>query len=235
MRKIKSKKKKLHVGCGLTTPDSWLNLDGSWNARLAKHPFLKKIVKKLKLVPSSQIEIPWSSNIFIYNIKKPLPFDDNSFSAVYASHLLEHLYLKKAQDFLKECFRVVKFGGIVRMMVPDLEEFTRKYIKNKNSESDNELAGNNFMHGLNLRNQSSPKGNLLYKIYALATDFNSHKWMYDKESLIHYFKEAGFFEVKKMDHHQSRISDIEEVETREGLCVEGIKLERIISRKNNKL
>ena len=28
--------KKLHIGCGPFTPSGWVNLDGSWNAKLAK-------------------------------------------------------------------------------------------------------------------------------------------------------------------------------------------------------
>ena len=37
-----STSKLLHLGCGLTAPAEWLNVDGSWNAWLAQRPLLKK-------------------------------------------------------------------------------------------------------------------------------------------------------------------------------------------------
>lgn len=215
---MKNKKDKLHIGCGLITPDSWLNLDGSWNAKIAKHSIIKKILKIMHLVPESQLNIDWSSEIFIYNIQKPLPFKDDSFETVYASHLLEHLYLKNTREFLSECFRVIKPGGILRIMVPNLRKLCENYMDDKNI-----LAGDKFIDSLNMVEKSEQKKGLFYKVYGLLTNFHSHKWMYDGKSLSFYFHEAGFSEIKEMNRHNSRIKNIEEVEKRDGLCVEGIK------------
>jgi predicted SAM-dependent methyltransferase len=33
---------RLNLGCGLLTSPGWVNVDGSWNARLAKHPALRR-------------------------------------------------------------------------------------------------------------------------------------------------------------------------------------------------
>jgi predicted SAM-dependent methyltransferase len=61
------------------------------------------------------------------NIKKPLVFEDNSFDVIYLSHLLEHLNREEGEGLLKECYRVSKPGGIVRVVVPDLEEIVEEY------------------------------------------------------------------------------------------------------------
>ncbi len=57
-----------------------------------------------------------------------LPFDDCAFDAVYHSHLLEHLPKRKAPFFMQECFRVLKPGGILRVVVPDLEKISHLYL-----------------------------------------------------------------------------------------------------------
>lgn len=210
---------KLHLGCGLNTPEGWLNVDGSWNARLAKHPFLKKILRRLKLLPQSQLEIKWNPDIFIHDLKKPLPFENDSFGAVYASHVLEHLYLSQARNLLKECFRVLKPGGILRIMVPDLEKIADDYVKSKDN-----LAASKMMEELNFINPNSVSGGFFYRIYSRLKDFLSHKWMYDAKSLVFYFNEAGFADAQKMQLKKSGIENIEKIELNGGLCVEGTKI-----------
>ena len=66
-------KKRLHLGCGLITPDGWINMDGSWNAWMAKYPFIRKFIEVFKFVPTSQTSIDWNREIFIDDIRKPLP------------------------------------------------------------------------------------------------------------------------------------------------------------------
>lgn len=63
------------------------------------------------------------------NLNEGVPFPDNSFDVVYHSHLLEHFPKLDAPKFLKECFRVLRSGGVVRVVVPDLEVIARKYLE----------------------------------------------------------------------------------------------------------
>lgn len=63
-----------------------------------------------------------------HNLSHGIPFADNSFDAVYHSHLLEHFPKRYAPVFLQECFRVLKPDGIIRVVVPDLEQIARLYL-----------------------------------------------------------------------------------------------------------
>jgi SAM-dependent methyltransferase len=66
----------------------------------------------------------------VHDLQKPLPFEDESFNAVYHSHVLEHLPRERALPFLKECYRVLKRKeGILRVAVPDLERQAMAYLE----------------------------------------------------------------------------------------------------------
>ena len=47
-----------------------------------------------------------------------LPFEDDSFDVVYASHVLEHFYIEKQIDILLECSRILKKGGKILFYMP---------------------------------------------------------------------------------------------------------------------
>lgn len=51
---------------------------------------------------------------------RELPFDDEAFSLVLSSHTLEHVSYEDCRKALKEQCRVVKVGGIVGAIVPDI-------------------------------------------------------------------------------------------------------------------
>lgn len=226
--------KRLHLGCGLNTPEGWIHLDASWNAWLAKYPILRKSLKAIHLLPADQKDIPWKSGILIHDVRKPLPFQDNTFNAIYASHLLEHLYLEEAKGLLKECFRVLLPTGVLRMVVPDLRSIILEYVGDKpfgklSNDTETINRADRLNKRLLLRGPEPKSGNLFYKIYTLLKDFHSHKWMYDAESLTFYFKQAGYVDVQEMQFLQSRIEGIEKIEkgesilNGEGICVEGSK------------
>jgi SAM-dependent methyltransferase len=66
-----------------------------------------------------------------------LPLADGSADFVYSSHMLEHLPPSDVPAFLAECRRVLRPGGVVRIVVPDLEGIARQYLK----ELDSAVAG----------------------------------------------------------------------------------------------
>ncbi len=90
----------VNLGCGSTYHNEWINID-----------FVKR-----------------KSDVIAYDLRKSFPIDDNSCEVVYASHLLEHLTRKEAMIFLENCYRVLKPGGLIRIVVPDLEVIARLYI-----------------------------------------------------------------------------------------------------------
>ena len=60
--------------------------------------------------------------VIAHDLNLGIPFPDSSFDVVYHSHVLEHFPKAKARRFIAECVRVLKPGGILRVVVPDLED-----------------------------------------------------------------------------------------------------------------
>jgi peptidoglycan/LPS O-acetylase OafA/YrhL len=225
---------RVHLGCGLTTPSGWVNVDGSWNARLAKRPILRRALHALHVTSADKIEVPWNPEILIHDLRTPLPFRDGSASTVYSSHLLEHLYFEEGQRLIRETHRVLAEGGILRIVVPDLGSIVREYLGERPFGEASNGAGracsaDQVNQRLLMRSSAPPSDNFFSRIYNSWMDFHTHKWMYDANSLKHHLESAGFVEVRQMALHESRIDGIEQVENPsrvlkgEGICIEGIK------------
>jgi hypothetical protein len=66
--------------------------------------------------------------VMTYDLARGIPFADNTFELVYHSHVLEHFNQTAAKTFMQECCRVLRPGGILRVVVPDLEQITQLYL-----------------------------------------------------------------------------------------------------------
>lgn len=91
----------LNLGCGSKYHKEWTNIDFASN----------------------------EPDVMNHNLLKGIPFSDNYFDVVYHSQVLEHFQKTEAEFFIRECFRVLKKGGIIRIVVPDLENIAKEYIR----------------------------------------------------------------------------------------------------------
>ncbi len=91
----------VNLGCGARYLPGWLNLD------LAAH----------------------AEGVVVFDLREALPLPDASTPFVYSSHLLEHLAPDDAERLVREIARVLAPGGIVRLVVPDLEILARWYLE----------------------------------------------------------------------------------------------------------
>jgi predicted SAM-dependent methyltransferase len=216
---------RLHLGCGLTTPKGWLNVDGSWQVVLANYPVLKRFLVAARLLPKSQAMIPWNPAVMRLNLVRPLPFPNESFEVVYCSHTLEHLHHEEALTLLKECHRVLKPAGICRVVVPDLAAIVERYLNAK--KSGDTTAGTRFMEELLVHDKHRKRG--LLGLYYRMTAYHQHKWMYDAQSMQRLFEIAGFEQVAPAQYRVSRIDGISEIEDAnrilngQGVAIEAIK------------
>lgn len=55
--------------------------------------------------------------------RRPWPFDTGSVEALLASHVLEHFDKHEGRLFLRECWRILRPGGVLALAVPDMDRF----------------------------------------------------------------------------------------------------------------
>jgi predicted SAM-dependent methyltransferase len=91
----------LNLGCGNKFHPEWTNIDF----------------------------VSTGKNVIAHNLLSGIPMSDHSFEVVYHSHVLEHFPKEKALPFIKECYRVLKKDGVIRIAIPDLEQIVVNYLK----------------------------------------------------------------------------------------------------------
>ena len=91
----------LNIGCGAVAHPAWLNLD---------------------IAPQNPLALAC-------DLRRGLPLADGSCDATYSSHVLEHLSASESLPFLAEQHRVLKPGGVLRVVVPDLESICNHYLQ----------------------------------------------------------------------------------------------------------
>jgi SAM-dependent methyltransferase len=64
----------------------------------------------------------WANFDAEVNITKPLRFATSSASFILAEHVVEHVNYYQSINFFKECARVLKPGGVLRITVPSIEK-----------------------------------------------------------------------------------------------------------------
>lgn len=67
-------------------------------------------------------------HVIAHNLLDGIPYPDQSFDLVYHSHVLEHFSKKDGENFIQECFRVLKKDGVLRIVVPNLEKIAKNYL-----------------------------------------------------------------------------------------------------------
>lgn len=148
-----------------------------------------------------------------------VPLPDNQFNVVYHSHFLEHLNNVEGFKFLQECFRIMKPGATMRILVPDLELWADAYFNNRQS----------FLEQYKTAWLKDPT---LYRtkgqIFMGALHNHEHKMGYDFETLKWLLESIGFNSVIKTAYAQSNIPQISYLEQPnprqiESLCLECVK------------
>jgi predicted SAM-dependent methyltransferase len=208
---------RLNVGSGPVTAPAWINIDGSWQARLAGHRWLAPVVSAALGVEVGH----WPRGIRYRDVRRGLGYADRSVAIVYASHVLEHLYRDEALRFLRDARRALVSGGVCRVVVPDVAAIVGWYLAHRRepAEQHTEPSSDLLMHMLLLRRDHSGGRGVVAAIRRW-TDLHEHKWMYDEDGLAALFVEAGFVRPTPRRYLDSVIPRalLEQVERADRLC-----------------
>jgi predicted SAM-dependent methyltransferase len=175
---------KLHIGCGPGHLKDWVNID--------IHP------------------APLSMNVLW-----GLPFKDGSAQYVFLSHMLEHLFFPRdVRALLAEVRRVLAPGGVVRIVVPDIEQCIAAYVTHDRAFFESRRETWSWW-------PENPTRLEDFLAYAGAGPepaylFESHKYGYDFETLQRVLTDEGFTSIVRSQYMQSahellRVDDVSAV------------------------
>lgn len=162
---------RLNIGAGPDHKDGWVNIDNGVDDDIWTH-------KGYEGKPVYEVR----SDIFDYLDS----LEDDSVDEVYAGHFLEHFEYglndwqeKEAHRLLTSCHRVLKSGGIVGIVVPDMKEVLRCY----------------FFDGRDLDDLCAGY------IYSNVQP-SQHKWCWDLRTLRRALERAGFEVTDEIDRYE---------------------------------
>lgn len=220
----------LNLGCGARVSNSpdIVNVDRSLFLRLKRASESKVFSRLLNpLLPLflegerlQRFRSCSGRNVLIHNLANGIPFPSASVDMVYDSHMLEHLDRPVAERFLAEARRVLKPGGIHRIVVPDFEKMCRAYLAhvdycdaNPCRPSDRSDSHDSYIASVieqSVRREAS--GMNQRGLMGIVEGFplgdarrrgETRQWMYDRVSLKAKLASAGYKDVLLQSHDSS--------------------------------
>ena len=199
----------VNLGCGLAVAPGWVNVDGSLNALVASMPSaMHKLAYRFTgsaryYVRDVYLNLLRCGVWIHHDLKYGIPLRDGTADFVYSSHFLEHLFREDAAHLLRESYRVLKPGGTLRVVVPDLAYAVALYAQGR-------------------------KEDMLTQYFFVEDDdsyFARHKYMYDFETLAALLETIGFKQIQKQTHQTGNTPDLNVLDNRpeDSLHVEAVR------------
>ena len=176
----------VQFGAGHVGPKDWKNFDASPTLKLERIPLLGRLLNK----NASR----FGPNIQFGDIVKGLPIPNGTVTGLYASMVLEHLTRADCMTALANSYKMLKDGGVFRLIVPDLYLRAKFYLEGNNRNAhwfiNSTLLGRENFNGI--------KGKL-FQVFG----HSSHLWMWDEKSMREALESVGFTKIRRCDFGDS--------------------------------
>lgn len=108
----------------------------------------------------------------------PLPFEDDQFDGILASHFFEHFDAQAGLAVMIECRRILKPGGSLLVSVPNVSYFCSVYERDRNE---------NWPELFDVTDPANP----IPTFFQAALWFEQHKMQFTEDALWAFFTRAG--------------------------------------------
>ena len=137
------------------------------------------------------------------DVGKPFPLPDDTFDYVFSEHVFEHLTYSQAMNMLKESYRVLRPGGVIRLATPDLQFLLGLYLEREKPIHKDYIE------------YSAKEGGIPATPVFVINRFHiswGHKIIYDKDTLADLLKQVGFKDICWCEVSQSTHLALQNVE-----------------------
>ena len=163
----------LDLGCGRNYHPDLINLDYLW------HP---------------GVDVCW-------DIQTGVPFPSGRFQGIFTEHCLEHFPIAKAFYLLKECRRILRPGGILRIVVPDAGMYLERYYERSRQQSTEPFP---FESLESFEGIYTPILSVNRIYYQDREQEFGHRTMFDFALLKKVLAKAGFGRIERMRYREGR-------------------------------
>jgi len=206
----------LNVGSSARVMDGWVNLDRTINVLVARVLFLPRALYKLGKLDAEKYgqfrDGRWA-RVSYWDVRYPLPFDSNTFGYIYSSHVIEHLELDVCKLLLKECYRVLRPGGTLRLVVPDLFLSASQYVDSIRRLERGEVQATTTVSYLQqpvvIEQLTDRFVHEIFEPDPLRRQAFGHVWMYDCVSLSRRLREIGFEAICRRDYREGNTPNLD--------------------------
>jgi predicted SAM-dependent methyltransferase len=205
----------LNLGCGLDNAPGWLGIDAGLYVLLKNMPRVCARVAFKQFSSSRHCTLEEfqeqlrSSDIIHFDLQYGIPLGDGCVPYAYSAHLLEHLAQAHAEALLRECARILRPGGILRICVPSLgreiEDMKAAIVAYEQGDS------------------APAQEYLTTGRVGFQNALRNHRHMYDFTELKALLTACGFERIEERQFQQGKLPGLETMETRGGLYVEGTR------------
>jgi predicted SAM-dependent methyltransferase len=185
--------RRLHLGTGSNVYEGWLNTD---------------ITDYLR-----------TNEVVYLDARRRFPLPDGSFDLVFAEHMIEHLTYAEGLHCLRECHRVLRSDGRIRLATPSIEHLIRLYGSELTDlerrylrwSIDTWVGGDAYLPGFVVNN--------------MFHNFE-HRFVYDRGTLRHALESCGFVDVEEfpvgescdprlrgLERHARSVAEFNELQT----------------------
>jgi predicted SAM-dependent methyltransferase len=173
-------------------------------------------VRKLQLGTGSNVYEGWlntdvvdykrKNEVVYLDARKPFPLPSDAFEFVFSEHMIEHISYTEGLQCLRECRRVLRAGGRIRVATPSLERMARLY--------DDELSELQTRYIEWALNSFVPEADAYlpgFVVNNMMRNF-AHRFVYDRRTLRHALESAGFVDLEECAVGQSSAPELRGLE-----------------------
>jgi hypothetical protein len=209
----------LNVGCWTDIAEEWLNVDASFYVRLSKIPVVGLAILSALKAPQ------FPPSVCHGDLVKGLNLPPESCQLIFASHVLEHLSLEDFERALSNLYIYLKSDGILRIIVPDLAWYAKKYIQSLSEPEKSSQAATEFMD-ISFLGYRASRRTLYHRLQEILSN-SRHQWMWDEPSLRTALEKQGFKDIKRCKYQDWSDPRFQLVEKKnrhyQSICVEATK------------